>query len=287
MFGYHRRDRSLISIGDMEKSEKVEMQVETTECDAEEEVHTPRQKRNLTMIYLLFLAEAIMASSLSSQIAVLLPSTTKCIDADTSFLRSILECAYYFGSCAGIVWGCAADKYGRRKVAMFGMSCMWLCCLCHGVANDFETFTLLRFLAGAISSATTISGLAMLADVTHGSSSRTQVVARLPLVVICGSIGPLASHMWSHALDGHTYAIFAKYPGLSGQIACGGLVLAIAVAEGLMLEEVRTSVCLLRMQSMLIISVRLFQPWYVRLTNTTRTTTVRKGLCCQTTRKTR
>ena len=239
MFGFHRRDRSLIPVRDMEKAEdKSSVRVEVLE-DEEEETYTPRQKRNLTMIYLLFLAEAFMASSLSSQIAVLLPSTTGCMDADTSFLRSILECAYYFGSSAGIFWGCAVDRFGRRQVALMGLSGMLACCVSMGFVTSFPALAVLRFVAGAISSATTISGLAMLADFTQGGSSRTKIVARLPVIAVCGSIGPLASHMWSHAFDGHVHKYFTKYPGLSGQIACATLVFSIATAEAFLLEEVR------------------------------------------------
>lgn len=233
----------MIPVSDMDKTEKA-IYVQRTdenilEVEAEaDEVHTPRQKRNLTMIYMLFLAEAIMASSLSSQIPVLVPSTSTCLSMDTSFLRSILECAYYFGSSVGLVWGCVADRFGRRRSALVGLGGMSACCISMGFATSFQAFALLRFTAGALSSATTISGLAMLADVTHGSSSRVKTVARLPLVTVCGSLGPLVSQMWRQAFDGRLFEIFARFPGLSGQIACSGLVLTISGVELWLLEEV-------------------------------------------------
>ena len=223
----------------MDKSEKIG-RVEKTEEEVpeteEDVIQTPRQKRNLTMVYLLFLAEAIMASSLSSQIAVLLPSTTGCSSINTAFLRSILQCAYYFGGAAGLFWGCAADRFGRRRIALVGLTGMSTCCL--GFATSFPAFALFRFVAGATRSATTTSGLAMLADMTHGSSSRVKIVARLPVIAVCGSIGPLAAHVWHTAFDGQSYEVFARYPGLSGQLACAGLVFTIAVAEACLLEEV-------------------------------------------------
>lgn len=241
MFGFHRRGRSLIPVSDMDKMEKiawVETKDEETLEVEEDELQTPRQKRNLSMIYMLFLAEAIMASSLSSQITVLVPSDSSCLALDTSFLRSILECAYYFGSSMGLLWGCAADRFGRRRVALFGLGGMSICCISMGFATGFQAFALLRFVAGALSSATTVSGLAMLADVTHGCFSRTKIVARLPLVAVCGSIGPAVSHIWHRALDGHVLEVFARFPGLSGQIACAGLVLTISGVELWLLQEV-------------------------------------------------
>lgn len=243
MFGFHKRGRSLISVSSMEKSEKTGLFESRQNGGQEEEdveVQTPRQKRNLTMIYLLFLAEAIMASSLSSQIAILVPSSTGCLSMNTSFLRSILECAYFAGSAMGLFWGSAADRFGRRRVALAGLTGMSSCCISMGFATSFSAFALLRFVAGAVSSATNVSALAMLADHTHGSNSRVKIVARLPVIAVCGSIGPIAAHMWRRAFDGHLCEIFARYPGLSGQIACAGLVFSITVAEVCLLEETFT-----------------------------------------------
>ena len=242
MLGFHKRGRSLIPVSDMDKSEKEAFVRPTEEILEEGEMQTPRQKRNLVMIFLLFLAEAIMASSLESQMAVLVPSST-CLSTDKSFLRSILKCAYYFGSSLGLLWGCAADRFGRRRVALVGLAGMSACCISMGFATSFEAFASLRYVAGALSSATTVSGLAMLADVTHGSSSRTKTIARLPLVAVLGSIGPLVSSMWHQAFDGRLFAVFARFPSLSGQIACAGLVFTIAGAEMWLLEEVSYPEC--------------------------------------------
>jgi len=144
MFGFHKRNRSLIpvkSIDALEVSEKRMLLLQEEEIEAEEEddsselgddeqtgYRTRQDRRNLVMIYMLFLAEAIMSSSLSTQIMVLVPSATGCVDMDVSFLRSILQCAYFFGSFAGVSWGFVADRWGRRKVAMLGLAGMASCC---------------------------------------------------------------------------------------------------------------------------------------------------------------
>lgn len=244
MFGFHSRSRSLIPVKDMEKnetsfvSEKTEAQFREAEEEEEMEPQTALQRRNLTMIYLLFLAEAIMSSSLSSQINILLPSTSACLTMNTSFLRSILQCAYYFGSASGIMWGFVADRLGRRKVALSGLVGMSTCCISMGFATGFTAFCILRYLAGAISAAVTVSALSMLADSTHGSASRrTKVVSRLPVIAVCGQLGPLLAN-WIRKLAQENFeGIFVKFPGLGGQIACGALVLSITVSEILLLDE--------------------------------------------------
>ena len=219
MLGFHKRNRSLIpvkSLDALEASEKHMLLLQEEEVEAgddnmefegdESGNNTLRSRRNLVMIYLLFLAEAIMSSSLSTQIMVLVPSATGCVDMDVSFLRSVLQCAYFLGSAMGVFWGFVADRLGRRKVAMLGLAGMSTCCLCMGFATSLPAFTGLRFTAGMVSSAVTVSGLAMLADSTHGSSDRVKTVARLPVVAVlvaraCGAVSGAPARGTYHRAD--------------------------------------------------------------------------------------
>ncbi|KAK0820463.1 hypothetical protein LTR75_001626 [Friedmanniomyces endolithicus] len=246
MFGFHKRHRSLISIKELEKEDQLErlpghqVEIDVDPFDEEDAVvskDTARRTRNLTMIYLLFLAEAIMASSLSAQVAVLAPTATGCFNMDASFLRSISQCAYFTGSSAGVFWGWSADRLGRRTVALVGLVGMAVCCVSMGFARGFVAFAILRFTAGMIGSAVTVAGMAMLADVTQGSKVRAQVVARLPMIAFCGSLGPLAANSIRHLSERQVFEVLEKYPGLSGQLACASLVGMIALAEALLLEE--------------------------------------------------
>lgn len=242
MFRFHHcRNRSLIPVADMGKADRQQRSrsLANAVISMEEvpEPQTPRQRRNLAMIYMLFLAEAIMASSLASQIHVLTPFSTGCMTMNTSFLRGILQCAYFFGSAMGVAWGFAADRVGRRQVALGGLIGMSLCCLSMGFATSFTAFAVLRFAAGAISSAVTVSGLAMLADSTHGSNRRTLVVARLPMVVVCGHFGPLLANSILYLAEENISGILAQFPGLVSQVACAALVFSITLVEIFLLEE--------------------------------------------------
>lgn len=256
MFGFHKRNRSLIpvkGIDALEVSEKQMLLLQEEEIESEDEdselgeddmeagQRTHRDRRNLAMIYLLFLAEAIMSSSLSTQIMVLVPSATGCVDMDVSFLRSVLQCAYFLGSAMGVFWGFVADRWGRRRVAMLGLAGMATCCMCMGFATALPAFSFLRFMAGMVSSAVTVSGLAMLADSTHGSSDRVKTVARLPVVALGGSIGPMAAQIMRCIGENTKVGVFARFPGLSSQIACATFVLSIGIAEAMLLQEVCAS----------------------------------------------
>lgn len=256
MFGFHKRNRSLIPVKSMdalESSEKETLLLQEEEVMSEleednnseidvEDSHNPRpstpaSRRNLALIYLLFLAEAIMSSSLSTQIMVLVPSATGCVDTNISFLRSVLQGAYFLGSAAGVFWGFVADRWGRRRTALLGLAGMGACCVCMGFATGLMAFTGLRFLAGLVSSAVTVAGLAMLADATHGSAERVGAVARLPVVALGGSVGPLAAQVMRFVGEEGTVGVFGRFPGLSSQVACAGFVISIGVAEAFMLRE--------------------------------------------------
>jgi len=238
MIAKHCRNRSLIPVKDLEKldartpSLRVMQSIDDEDDDASPQ--TSHQRRNLIMIYLLLLAEAIMAYSLSFQIGLLLPSTFSCSTVDSSFLRSILQCAYFFGSATGIAWGFAADQLGRKPVALIGLFGMSMCCITMGFATSFVSLVFLRYVAGAISSAATVAALAMLADSTYDSQQRRiSVVAKVPLITAVGQLGPFLAML----VGDRFHDFFADYPGLGSQMFCAGLVVIITIAESFLLEE--------------------------------------------------
>lgn len=160
-----------------------------------------------------------------------------CGNLSTSYLRSILDCAYAFGGTVGILWGYLADRVGRKPIALGGLFGMAMCCLSMGFATDLVTCAVLRFAAGVVSSSVVVSTLTMIGDLSLSPTDRAQNVARLPLVGVCGSIGPLVQGMVAGSVNAHG-AVWEKYPILSSQIACGSLVLLIAVVATFMLDEV-------------------------------------------------
>lgn len=184
-----------------------------------------------------------MASSLQPQLKMLVSSNEQyCSTLSGSYLRSILDCAYAFGAAAGILWGYLADRWGRRPIALIGLYGMSACCLSMGFATNLIACTILRFVAGLISSSIVVSTLTMLGDVSQSPEERIKNVSRLPLVAVCGSIGPLVQGMVAGSINAHG-AIWARFPILSSQIACGSLVLIIAIAATFLLKEVGFHIC--------------------------------------------
>jgi MFS family permease len=76
-----------------------------------------------------------MASSLQPQLQMLIANNDLCGNLSTSYLRSILDCAYAFGGTMGILWGYLSDRIGRRRVALLGLWSMFVCCLSMGVSS--------------------------------------------------------------------------------------------------------------------------------------------------------
>ncbi|KAF2836266.1 MFS general substrate transporter [Patellaria atrata CBS 101060] len=239
MLGFHRRTRSLIPVKDLGKYDKVPIVVDEDEVedieDLEMAIEAPK-KSQLTLIYIIFLAEAIMASSLQPQLRMLISNDDYCGNLSTSYLRSILDCAYAFGGTAGILWGRLSDRIGRRPVALVGLFGMFVCCLLMGFETGIISCTIARFFAGLVSSSVVVTVLTMIGDVSQTPADRAINVAKLPLIAVCGSVGPLAQGMVSGSLRDYG-AIWEKYPTLSSQIACGSLVLIIAVVSFVILDE--------------------------------------------------
>jgi MFS family permease len=153
-----------------------------------------------------------------------------CGSLSTSYLRSILDCAYAFGGTAGIFWGYLSDRIGRRKVSLLGLWAMFACCLSMGFATDLGSCAVFRFVAGMASSTILVTALTMIGELSDNTTERAKNVARLPLVALGGSIGPIVQGM----LPGNVQA-----SAMGSQIACGSLVFLTAVVASVMLKEVR------------------------------------------------
>lgn len=114
---------------------------------------------------------------------------------------------------------------------------MFVCCLSMGFATDLASCTIFRFVAGLASSTIVVTTLTMIGDLSTNTAERAKNVARLPLIALCGSIGPVIQGMVSGSLNS-SGTVWEKYPALSSQIACGSVVLLIATIATIMLREV-------------------------------------------------
>jgi MFS family permease len=178
-----------------------------------------------------------MASSLQPQLQMLVSDNDYCGNLSTSYLRSILDCAYAFGGTTGIFWGYLADRMGRRRVTLLGLWTMFVCCLSMGFATDLASCTIFRYFAGLASSTVLVTTLTMLGDLSENMWERSQNVARLPFVALFGSIGPIAQGMVSESLHA-SGAVWERFPMLGSQLACATIMFAIALAASVMLKEV-------------------------------------------------
>ncbi|KZM26293.1 uncharacterized protein EKO05_0002236 [Ascochyta rabiei] len=250
MLGFHRRTRSLIPVKELAKYDVVpfeeDMDSYESESDGEEEMEkhctdapnpsAHSRRRQLLLVYLVFFAEAIMASSLQPQLQMLLSSSDYCGNISTAYLRSILDCAYAFGGTTGLFWGYLADRMGRRRVTLIGLWSMVVCCLVMGFATNLASCAVFRFFAGMVSSAVVCTTLTMMGDLSASAEERARNVARLPLVSLCGSVGPLVQGMVSESLQAYGM-VWEKFPTLGSELACAIVLFAIAMAASLMLKE--------------------------------------------------
>jgi MFS family permease len=178
-----------------------------------------------------------MASSVQPQLQMLLSSSDFCGNLSSSYLRSILECAYAFGGTTGLFWGYLADRMGRRRVTLIGLWSMVICCFSMGFATSLATCTIFRFFAGMISSTLLCTTLTMLGDLSTSSEERARNVSRLPLISLVGSVGPLIMEgMVSESLQAYNM-VWQQFPTLGTELACGSVLFAIALMASVFLKE--------------------------------------------------
>lgn len=177
-----------------------------------------------------------MASGLQPQLQMLLSSSDYCGSLSTSYLGSILDCAYAFGGTTGLFWGYLADRMGRRRVTLIGLWCMVICCLSMGFATNLAACAVFRFFAGMLSSAVVCTSLTMVGDLSATAEERAKNVAKLPMITLCGSVGPLVQGMVSESLQAYGM-VWEKFPTLGSELACGSVLFAIAIAASVLLKE--------------------------------------------------
>jgi MFS family permease len=229
-------------VKDLGKYDQVAMVEEEEQSDVGEEMEAPEctdrsQTRQLLLVYLIFFAEAMMASGLQPQLQMLLSSSDFCGNLSSSYLRSILDCAYAFGGTTGLFWGYLADRMGRRRVTLIGLWGMFICCLSMGFATSLASCAIFRFFAGVISSTILCTTLTIIGDLSTSSEERSRNVARLPLISLCGAIAPLfAEAMVTESLQAYG-TVFEKFPTLGSELACGSVLFIIALTASIMLKE--------------------------------------------------
>lgn len=253
MLGFHRRTRSLIPVKDLAQYDKVPVVEEEEEeeekeqdelftdedayahgmCDSSSSTNRTRQ---LMLVYFVFLAEAILASSLQPQLQMLLSSSDFCGDLSTSYLGSILDCAYAFGGTTGVFWGYLADRMGRRRVSLLGLWTMLVCSLVSGLATTLAGCAILRVLAGMASSTVICTSLTMIGDLSTSAEQKARNVARLPLISLCGSMGPVVQGMVTESLQAYGM-VWQRFPTLGSELVCGSILLVIALTASFWLEE--------------------------------------------------
>jgi MFS family permease len=182
---------------------------------------------------------SIMASSLQPQLQMLLSSSDYCGNLSTSYLRSILDCAYAFGGTSGLFWGFLADRMGRRRVTLLGLWSMLICCLSGGFVTSLAGCAIFRFFAGMVSSTIVCTSLTMIGDLSTTAEARAKNVARLPLISLCGSLGPLMQAMVSESLQAYGM-VWEKFPTLGSELACSTMLFGIALTATIFLRETLT-----------------------------------------------
>jgi MFS family permease len=113
---------------------------------------------------------------------------------------------------------------------------MFICCLSGGFVTSLAGCAIFRFFAGLVSSTIICTSLTMIGDLSTTAEARAKNVARLPLISLSGSLGPLMQGMVSESLQAYGM-VWQKFPTLGSELVCGTVLLAIALTATILLKE--------------------------------------------------
>lgn len=123
---------------------------------------------------------------------------------------------------------------------------IWRLRLWEGRANDdgyysmgFSTgvlsCALIRGFAGLMSASTRVMVWTMLGDVSNSTNAKAKNFSRMPLIATGGVIGPLLQALLAHRFSDNE--LWKKFPILSSQLACAGLMMVFFVVNFVFLKE--------------------------------------------------
>lgn len=108
-----------------------------------------------------------------------------------------------------------------------------------GFSEGVFACLLIRLFAGLMCSAVKVAMVTMLGDVSESINRKVRNYSRVPLLASGGVIGPLLQAALAHRYGGSGF--WKRFPVLNSQLACAGLVAAVAIVNAVYLREVRKS----------------------------------------------
>lgn len=153
---------------------------------------------------------------------MLLRDEKLCGSIDSAYWTGIVETVFAIGSIAGLFWGWLGDRIGRRPVALVGMVGMAASCFAMGFSTGIVSCALLRGFAGLMGSSMRVMVWTMLGDVSDTPKAKATNFSRMPLVATGGVIGPLLQALLANRFSDS--AVWRRFPILSSQLACTGLM---------------------------------------------------------------
>lgn len=153
---------------------------------------------------------------------MLLRDEKLCGSIDSVYWTGIIETVFAIGSIAGLFWGWLGDRIGRRPVALVGMVGMTASCFAMGFSTGIVSCALLRGFAGLMGSSMRVMVWTMLGDISNTPKAKAMNFSRMPLVATGGIVGPLLQALLANRFSDS--AVWRRFPILSSQLACTGLM---------------------------------------------------------------
>lgn len=130
-----------------------------------------------------------------------MPNATRALNISSEALQTTLYLFFIGYGVAPFIWGHLADRLGRRRIMLFGVSIYCLATLGCFFATSVEVLSPLRFIQGAGAAAGVVIARAVLRDI-YGAGGATKAISGMFLIMVWIPIlsplvgGYLAAFSW-------------------------------------------------------------------------------------------
>ncbi|KAJ7595184.1 major facilitator superfamily multidrug-resistance, DHA1 sub-family [Mycena floridula] len=219
------------------------MTIPSVELVPQKKQRTPLPRFQLCVIFLLQFSEPISATVIYPFIPEFVRKTgiTRGDDSKTGYYAGIIESIFFLAQCLLIYpWARASDRFGRKRVVLFGPLGVTLAMLGFGLSKGYWSLVVFRCAQGVFNGNIGISRTIM-AQITD-STNMAEAFSFMPLMWCAGiTIGPLIGGVLSSPAASWPEvfgksAFFSEYPYFL-PCATAGFVAFLAFLSGILFLE--------------------------------------------------
>jgi len=179
-----------------------------------------RSEMHSTRVFLLLAIAGSMSTFAMDFFAPAMPNAMRGLGTSAEAMKTAVILFLFGYGISPFIWGPLADRLGRRRVIMIGLSLYALASVACMLAPSIEVLSVFRLLQGAGAACTAIVARSVLRDV-HGAEGTTKAISRMFLVMVWFPItAPLVGGLMNSVFDWRAAFLVMTFASCAVLVAC-------------------------------------------------------------------